>query len=455
MNDTIAAISTSLGVGAISIIRVSGNDAIEIVNKIFRKKDLKLADTHTINYGYIIEKEKIIDEVLVSIMKSPKTFTTEDVVEINCHGGISTTYKILEILLKNGCRLAEPGEFTKRAFLNGRIDLLEAEAISDLINSKSETSRNLAINQLNGKTSNMIKNLRKKIIEILANIEVNIDYPEYDDILIITNDIIFPKIKEIETEIKNIINKSENGKIIKEGIKTAIIGRPNVGKSSLLNSLLEEEKAIVTDIAGTTRDIVEGQILIDEILLDLIDTAGIRKTEDIVESIGVKKSYEMLDKANLIIYMLNNNENLTDEDLEVLEKIKNKNYIIIINKIDLDNKLNLDKLKEIINLENIVYMSIRQDEGIDTLKEKIKKIFKLEQIETDDYNFLTNVRSISLLKESLDIIPNIYNGINNNIPIDMIEIDIKKIWQLLGEIIGETYQEELIDQLFSQFCLGK
>ena len=455
MQDTIAAISTSLGVGAISIIRVSGNEAIDIVNKIYKGKNLKLVNTHTINYGYIIENEKIIDEVLVSIMKAPKTFTTEDVVEINCHGGIATTNKILELLLLNGCRLAEPGEFTKRAFLNGRIDLLEAEAISDLINAKSEKSRSLAINQVSGKTSNMIRNLRQKILEVLANIEVNIDYPEYEDILVLTNDIILPKIKEVETEINNILNKSENGKIIKEGIKTVIIGRPNVGKSSLLNSLLEEDKAIVTDIAGTTRDIVEGQILIDGILLDLIDTAGIRQTEDIVESIGVKKSYDLIDKSNLVIYMLNNNEMLNEENINILEKLKEKNYIIIVNKIDLENKLDLEKIKSIVNNENIIYMSINNNIGIDKLKEEIKRIFNLEQIETDDYNFLTNARSISLLKESLNIIPNIYNGIENNMPIDMVEIDIKRVWELLGEIIGETYQDELINQLFSQFCLGK
>ncbi len=452
MNDTIAAISTSLGVGAISIIRVSGDESIKIVNNIFKGKNLNFVDSHTINYGYIVDNDKIIDEVLVSIMRAPKTFTKENVVEINCHGGIATTKKILELLLLNGCRLAEPGEFTKRAFLNGRIDLLEAEAISDLINAKSDKSRNLAINQLSGNTSNMIKNLRQKILEILANIEVNIDYPEYEDIEVITNEMILPKTKEIETDIKNILEKSENGQIIKEGIKTIIIGKPNVGKSSLLNNLLEEDKAIVTDIAGTTRDIVEGQILIDGILLNLIDTAGIRKTNDIVEQIGVKKSYDLINQANLIIYMLNNNEEITDEDIEILEQIKNKNHIIIINKIDLENKLSIEKIT---NKEHLIYMNITNNIGIDKLKEEIKKMFNLDLIEQDDYNFLTNSRSISLLKECLKLIQNVYSGIENNLPIDMIEIDIKKIWNLLGEIIGETYQDELINQLFSQFCLGK
>ena len=452
MNETIAAISTALGVGAISIIRVSGENSIKIVNNIFKGNNLNLVDSHTINYGYIVENEKIIDEVLVSIMRAPKTFTKENIVEINCHGGISTTKKILELLLINGCRLAEPGEFTKRAFLNGRIDLLEAEAISDLINSKSDKARNLAISQLSGKTSNMIRNLRKKILEILANIEVNIDYPEYEDIEIITNDKILPKIKEVEQEIKNIINKSENGQIIKDGIKTIIIGKPNVGKSSLLNNLLEEDKAIVTDIAGTTRDIVEGQILIDGILLNLIDTAGIRKTDDIVEKIGVQKSYDLINQANLIIYMLNNNEEITIEDIEILEKIKDKNHIIIINKIDLENKLSIEKIN---NKEHLIYMNITNNIGIDKLKEEIKKMFNLDLIEQDDYNFLTNSRSISLLKECLITLTSVYNGINDSLPIDMIEIDVKKIWNLLGEIIGETYQDELINQLFSQFCLGK
>ena len=451
MKDTITAISTALGIGAISIIRVSGAEAIEIVNKIFKSKDLKKVDSHTINYGHIVDNEKIIDEVLVSIMKSPKTFTTEDVVEINCHGGIATTQKILELLLLNGCRLAEPGEFTKRAFLNGRIDLLEAEAISDLISAKTEKSRNLAINQISGNTSKMIKNLRKEILEVLASIEVNIDYPEYEDIEVMTNEKILPKIEKVNVKISDILNKSENGKIIKNGIKTIIIGKPNVGKSSLLNALLEENKAIVTNIAGTTRDIVEGQISIDGILLNLIDTAGIRKTNDIVESIGVKKSLDLIYQADLIIYMLNNNENLSEDDFKIIEQIRQKSHIIIVNKIDLESSNDIKKL----TLDNIIRMSISENIGIDNLKNKIKELFNLEKIETDDFNFLTNARSISILKECQELIKNINDGINKNDPIDMVEIDIKNVWNLLGEIIGETYQDELINQLFSQFCLGK
>ena len=451
MNDTIAAISTTVGVGAISIIRVSGEDSIKIVNKIFKEKDLEKVESHTIHYGHIIYKDEIQDEVLVSIMRSPKTFTTEDVVEINCHGSIAVTKKILEILLTLGCRLAEPGEFTKRAFLNGRIDLLEAEGVMDLINSKSESEKKLALNQIGGKVSNLIKNLRQKILEVLAQIEVKIDYPEYEDIEDVTYNDLNNNIIEVEEEIKRIIKESENGKIIKEGIKTAIIGRPNVGKSSILNNLLEEEKAIVTDIEGTTRDTVEGSIVINGIILDLIDTAGIRKTEDKVESIGVNKSLQTIEKADLILFVLNNNEQLTEYDKEILEKIKEKNHIIIINKIDLENKLEINQLKE----ENIVKISALKDNNLEELKNKIIEMYNLEELESKDATYLTNARGLSLLKQAQEIISDIKNGIKTQQPIDMIEIDLKRIWELLGEITGETYQEELINQLFSQFCLGK
>ena len=449
MNDTIAAISTTLGVGAIAIIRVSGNQAIKIVNKIFKGKNLEKVESHTINYGYIIEKDKIIDEVLVSVMKSPKTFTKEDIVEINTHGGIAITNKVLELLLVNGCRLAEPGEFTKRAFLNGRIDLIEAEGVMDLITAKTEKSRKLAINQVNGEVSKLIRNLRKKIIEILANIEVNIDYPEYEDIEEITNEMILENIYLIEEEIKQILNKSQDMKIIKEGIKTIIIGSPNVGKSSILNRLLNEEKAIVTDIAGTTRDIVEGNIQIDGIILNIIDTAGIRKTDDIVESIGVKKSLDLIDEADLILYVLNNNQEMNQEEKEILKKISNKNHIIIVNKIDLENKIDKSLLKEYIEI------SIKDDIGIDKLKNKIKEIFNLEQLDNQDLTYLSSARSISLLKQALESLESVKEGIKNKMPVDMVEIDLKQMWSLLGEIIGETYTDELIDQLFSQFCLGK
>ena len=449
MNDTITAISTTLGVGAISIIRVSGNDAIKIVNKIFKGKDLEKVESHTINYGHILDKDNIIDEVLVSVMKSPKTYTMEDVVEINTHGGIAITNKVLELLLLNGCRLAEPGEFTKRAFLNGRIDLIKAEGVMDLINSKTEKSRKIAINEVNGEVTKLIENLRQKIIELLANIEVNIDYPEYEDIEEVTIKKISSDVFYIEKDIKNILSKSEDMKIIKEGIKTIIIGSPNVGKSSILNRLLNEEKAIVTDVAGTTRDIVEGNIQIDGIALNIIDTAGIRKTDDLVESIGVKKSLNLIDDADLVLYVLNNNEKITEDEKEILNKIKNKNHIIIVNKIDLNNELDVSILKDYIPI------SIKEDVGIDKLRRKIKDIFNLEKIEQSDFTYLSSARSISLLKKSLEYLESVKKGIEENMPIDMIEIDLKQVWNILGEIIGKTYKEELIDQLFSQFCLGK
>ena len=453
MNDTICAIATSQGVGAIAIIRVSGEESISIVNKIFKGKDLTKVESHTINYGHIVDNDEVIDEVLVSVMKSPRTFTTEDVVEINTHGGIAPTNKVLELLLENGCRLAEPGEFTKRAFLNGRIDLLEAEAVMDMIDAKTETQRKMASNQIDGKTSNLINELRDDMVQIISNINVNIDYPEYDDVDVITNDVLIPKITKLKDKIKKILKESENGKIIKDGIKTSIIGRPNVGKSSLLNALLQEDKAIVTNIAGTTRDIVEGQISINGILLNMIDTAGIRETEDMIEAIGVEKSLKMMDEADLILFMLNNNEELTDNILELLEKIKNRKYLILINKIDLDNKLDRSKLN--INKDRIIELSITEDKGIEELKTKIVELFNLNELDTKDPTYLSNSRSISILKRCLKRVEDIEESLKNNMPIDMIELDIKNIWEELGTINGSTYEEELLDEMFKRFCLGK
>ena len=452
MKDTIAAIATSMGVGAISIIRISGNDAIPIVNKIFKGKDLIKVPTHTIHYGHIIDNNEILDEVLVSIMKSPKTFTTEDVVEINCHGGIITTTRVLELLLCNGCRLAEPGEFTKRAFLNGRIDLTQAEAVSDLINAKTEQNANLALSQLSGSVSNKIHELRKDLVEILTSIAVNIDYPEYEDIEEITSNKLIPKIENVLEKIKEILKQSKQGQIIKNGIKTSIIGRPNVGKSSLLNALLEEDKAIVTDIAGTTRDIVEGTIQFDGILLHMIDTAGIRETSDKIESIGVQKSLDLLNASDLVLFVLNNNEEITEEEKELLKKLENKNYIIIQNKMDLENKLIFPKE---IETSKIIPMSAKNKDGINSLKKKIKEIFHLEKIETKDISYLSSARSIALLKQSHEILEKVYHDLQNNVASDMAEIDIKDAWNILGNIIGETYEEELLDHLFSKFCLGK
>ena len=451
MNDTIAAISTTLGVGAISIIRVSGSDAIKIVNSIFKGKDLKKVESHTISYGHIKDGDNLLDEVLVSVMKSPKTFTTEDIVEINCHGGIATTNKVLEAVLKNGARLAEPGEFTKRAFLNGRIDLSQAESTMDLINAKTESKRKAALNGLDGYVSKLIKNLRQEILEVLATIEVNIDYPEYEDIETMTNEKLKPKIENVIKKIEKIIKESENGKVLTSGIKTVIIGRPNVGKSSLLNRLLDEEKAIVTDIEGTTRDTVEGSITINGVMLDIIDTAGIRKTNDIVEKIGVNKSYSLIESANLVIIVLNNNEKLTEEDKNILDYCKNKKVIVVINKSDLANKIDISN----ITYENIIRTNTVDLNGLDDLKDKIVELFNLEELTKEDYKYLNNVRQISLIKEARDILLESLNGINNATPVDLVEIDIKRAWEKLGEIIGATYTDELLDQLFSQFCLGK
>jgi len=451
MEDTIVAISTALGVGAISIIRVSGEDSIKIVNKIFEGKNLETVDTHTIHYGFIEELETKIDEVLVSIMKAPKTFTKENVVEINCHGGLATTNKILEILLNNGCRLAEPGEFTKRAFLNGRIDLIEAESIMDIISSKTELTRKLAINGIEGKITNIVKNLRQKIVEVLANIEVNIDYPEYEDAVVMTNELLNKNINEIKAELQEIILKSENTKLIKDGITVGIFGRPNVGKSSILNKLINEEKAIVTNIEGTTRDIVEGEFILNGININLIDTAGIRNTNDVVEKIGVEKSNSLLNKVDLALIVLNNNEELQEDDLKLLETTKDLQRIIVINKIDLNNNLNLDQIQD----ENIVYCNTVVEEGLNSLKNKIIELFNLGNIEEKDLTYLSNARSISILKECMNKISDIENALVLDVPVDIIEIDLKAIWDLLGEIVGETYQDELLDQLFTQFCLGK
>ena len=449
MDTTIAAISTAQGIGAISIIRVSGKDAFKIVSKIFSNKNFKDAPSHTIHYGYIVDNGEKIDEVLVTKMCSPKTFTTEDIAEINAHGGITTTNKILELLLTNGCELATPGEFTKRAFLNGRIDLTEAEGIMDLINSKTSEAREMALNQVQGKVSNLITDLRDDLASIIANIEVNIDYPEYEDIEEMTTLKIKEKLGLLKTKINKILKQSNTGEILKTGIKTAIIGRPNVGKSSILNCLVGEEKAIVTSIQGTTRDSIEASVVIDNIILNLIDTAGIRETEDLVESIGAKKSLKIIDEVDLVLFVVNYNEKLTLEDKKILAKLQDKNYITIVNKADLEKHIDDE------NLKNKVYVSALKDENIEGIGEKVKELFNLEQIETSDLTYLTGARNKAILNKVLKSISDVETGVKNNYPIDMIEIDLRNIWNLLGEITGETYDEELLDQLFSRFCVGK
>jgi tRNA modification GTPase len=384
-------------------------------------------------------------------MKAPKTFTMEDIVEINCHGGINTTNRVLSLILSNGARLAEPGEFSKRAFLNGRIDLVEAEGIMDLINAKTEKMRKLALNQLGGKVSDLIRNLRESIRDVLINIDVNIDYPEYEDILVVTKDMIVTHLGDVKNQIKKILTESENSRIIKDGIKTVIIGRPNVGKSSILNCLLQEDKAIVTDLPGTTRDIVEGTINIDGIMLNIVDTAGIRDTGDIIEQIGVAKSIKMIDDADLVIVVLNNNELLTPDDIELLDKTKNSKRVIFINKTDLPSKLD----DRVIENSNVVRGNTTTNDGLDSLKVKIKEMFNIDAIDKTDFTYLSNARQIGILNQASELIQNIEISLSNDVPVDIIAIDIKKVWELLGDIIGENYGDELINELFKQFCLGK
>lgn len=451
MEDTITAIATASGVSAINIIKVSGKESIEIVNKIFKGHDLTVSNTYTIHYGYIEYNNEKIDEVLVSVFKSPKTYTGEDVVEINCHGGLATTNKILEILLTSGCRLAEPGEFIKRAFLNGKKDLIEVEAVEDIINAKTEKARKMSMNGVSGILTDMIKNLKEKILSIIANIEVNIDYPEYEDAIEITNNILKENINEIESSLNKILKESEKGKLIKNGIKVGIIGKPNVGKSSLLNRLLDEEKAIVTDIEGTTRDIVEGTIYINGIPLYLIDTAGIRKTDNIVEQIGVQKSEKVIEEADLIIAIFDGSKEITEEDYEILDKINSKKVLVIINKQDLNTKIDLSKFEKY----NIIKCSVKNNQNIEKIYEEINKMFNLNELETNDLTYISNARQISLVKKSLEIIKEIKKQNENQTPVDLIQIDLQNLWETLGEIIGDSYKEELLDEIFSKFCLGK
>lgn len=449
MDDTIIATSTLVGNSAINIVRLSGKDSIKVVSKFFHGKDLIKVKPNTINYGKIIYKGEVIDEVLVSIFHKDKSFTKEEMVEINSHGGIMSVNKILSILLEENIRMAEPGEFIKRAFLNGRIDLVEAEAVSDLINADTENARKLSVNGINGKISDLIKDVRKDLVQILGNVEVNIDYPEYEDITKMTNKLLKQKIKDIEIKLTKIYVESEKSNIIKNGINVAIVGKPNVGKSSILNHIIKEEKAIVTDVKGTTRDIVEGTILLDGTKINFIDTAGIRETKDKVESIGVKKSLEAAKKSDLVLLILSNNEPLSKEDKNIMDQIDSKKKLIVINKSDLDNKLDTKFEDE------VVYVNTVEKDGLVLLEEKIKQLFNLGKINTSDFNYLTNERQLNILKQSINIIKDIKDAISKNLPIDMIEIDIKRLWEKLGEIIGETYKDELLDEIFSKFCLGK
>lgn len=450
MTDTIAAIATAVGTSAVNIIKISGPNAISIVNKIFTK-DLTKLSSNTINYGYIKNNGETIDEVLVSIFRNPNSSTGEDVIEINSHGGIAVTNKILEILLTNGCRLAEPGEYLKRAFLNGKKDLLEAESISDLINAKTESFRKMSTKGLTGELSSLVKKLREKLLNIIANIEVNIDYPEYEDAIVYTNELLEKSIIEIKEELQKIVNESEKGSLIKNGLNVGIIGKPNVGKSSLLNKLINEDKAIVTDIEGTTRDIVEGTFILNGININLIDTAGIRETDNIVEKIGVEKSKNIIEKSNMVIALFDGSREFDKEDKEILKEIKGKKAIILINKVDLPQKLDKSEIKDFETIE----ISVKDNKGINSLIEKIKKLFNLNEIETGDFTYLSNARQISIIKEALALSEEIKSQNEKNTPVDLIQIDIQKLWEKLGELTGDTYKDELLDEIFSKFCLGK
>ena len=457
--DTIAAISTAPGEGAIGIVRISGDDAIRIADEVYRLKEKRLKEqpSHTIHYGHIVDpkNDEVIDEVMVTVLRAPKTFTREDVVEINCHGGIVAINRILQLVLRMGARLAEPGEFTKRAFLNGRIDLSQAEAVMDLIRAKTDKSMQMAMRQLDGELSKLIQNLRQEILNTLAQVEVNIDYPEYDDVEEMTLQLLREKTEQVSQGIRALLNTASQGKILRDGLKTAIVGRPNVGKSSLLNVLLREEKAIVTDIAGTTRDTIEEYVNVRGVPLQLIDTAGIRETDDVVERIGVERSRKALNEADFVLLILNQSEELMDEDLRLLEQTKDFKRIILLNKTDLPTKIDMDKVKEFAIDSEIVTTSMLKKEGIDQLEEKIADYFFQGQMNERDATYLSNTRHIALLEKAEQALQEVANGVDMGMPVDLIQIDFTRAWDLLGEITGDTVQDELLTQLFSQFCLGK
>ena len=457
--DTIAAISTAPGEGAIGIVRISGDLAISIASSIYQcgTKQLEEQKTHTIHYGHIVDPKsgEVYDEVMVSVLRAPKTFTREDIVEINCHGGIVAINRVLQLVLRMGARLAEPGEFTKRAFLNGRIDLSQAEAVMDLIRAKTDKSMQLAMRQLDGQLSNLIQNLRQEILNTLAQVEVNIDYPEYDDVEEMTLQLLREKTQQVLQGIRALLNTASQGKILRDGLKTAIVGRPNVGKSSLLNMLLREEKAIVTDIAGTTRDTIEEYVNVRGVPLQLIDTAGIRETDDVVEKIGVERSRKALKEADFVLLLLNQSETLQEEDIRLLETTKGMKRIILFNKTDLPSKLSTEEIAPYAKEEEIVTTSMLNKEGIDQLEEKIAGYFFQGQMNERDATYLSNTRHIALLEKAEQALVEVQNGIEMEMPVDLIQIDFTRAWDLLGEITGDSVQDELLTQLFSQFCLGK
>jgi tRNA modification GTPase len=458
--DTIAAISTPMGEGAIAIVRLSGEKAIHISDKLFRGvggKRLVDVHSHTIHYGHLVDPKTdlVAEEVMVSVMKGPKTFTKEDVVEINCHGGLVSVNRVLQLVLNNGARLADPGEFTKRAFLNGRIDLSQAEAVMDLIRAKTDRAMNVALGQMEGRLSRLIQKLRQEILETLAHVEVNIDYPEYDDVEEMTHHLLIDKARYVKGEIEKVLQTSQQGKILREGLATVIVGRPNVGKSSLLNSLVHENKAIVTDIPGTTRDVIEEYVNVRGVPLKLLDTAGIRETEDIVERIGVEKSRQVLKEADLILLVLNHSDEITIEDENIFAAVEGMDVIVIINKMDLPQKISMERVEQLAKGHKVIRTSLLEDRGVDELEEAIAALFFAGSIEAGDLTYVSNSRHIALLNQALNSIEDAIDGVESGTPIDIVQIDFTRTWELLGEIIGQSVHESLIDQLFSQFCLGK
>ena len=446
MVENICAISTPYGVGAISIIRASGPDAIKLVNNVFKGKDLTKVKSHTINYGHIVENGNIVDEVLCNVYLAPHSFDGENMVEINCHGGIYVTNRVLKVLLENGFRLAERGEFSKRAFLNHKLDLTEAEAIMDIISSTNEIALDSSLKSLRKNTYNLIRGFRERLLDIMAKIEVNIDYPEYEDSVDVTHEYLKPVVESLLIDMKKILDNSKISTLAINGIKTAIIGKPNVGKSSLLNMLLDEDKAIVSSIPGTTRDLVEGSVTIGNVTLRLIDTAGIRESSDYVESIGIKRSIDALNKADLVLLVLDSSRKLEEEDKELLELTKNKNRIIILNKSD---------LKQVFNIEDSISMSTMKNVGMDILAKKILEITEINSIyDMNDY-YLNNTRQTDLMDRAYKSLIDAKGGIDSLSDISLIEIDIKSAFDALGEITGEVSPDELITALFTKFCLGK
>ncbi len=447
--DTIVGISTAMGKGAISIVRLSGKDSVRIVNNIFKGKNLEKVNSHTVHYGHIYNEEELLDEVLVSVFLAPKTYTAEDVVEINCHGGSFVTNQVLKLLLEKGARLAEPGEFTKRAFLNGRIDLTKAESVMDVIDAESKNALKLANKGLRGDISQLISQKQQELLDIIAVIAVNIDYPEYDDVEEMTNNKILPMIKKLKKDLEDILGKSNTAEKIKQGINTVIVGQPNVGKSSLLNALLREDKAIVTSIPGTTRDVIEGRLNLENVTLNLIDTAGIRKTSDEVEQIGVNRSKLWLEKAELILFLIDGSIDITREDLELYDAIKDQNHIVIVNKQDLELKADCGSFDE------CIYISTKKPEDINRLEQEILKKVLLNDINIEDLTYVSNARQINKLKEAIKALDNSLKAIDEGVYIDFIDIYLQEAWNSLGDILGNIKDGSLLDELFSKFCLGK